>query len=279
MKISTPPSRGLLSLPSVLAMSLAIAGIGLHGQAHALAVDSELVLLVDVSQSGLNKNDFATVVNGYASALSSSQVLASIQSGTHGRIAVSLMMYGNSSYQQVGIPWMSIANAADAAQFATLAGSVNKPNAVGFPATGAAITSAAASFGTETGGPSNGFESSLQIIDVAAAVVPNAGNSAADTAARNGAMASGVDLINTIALGNKAAAIADYYTANVIGSTVPGVAATTTTSGINGALAATLADGLSSNVSAGISAVPEPGPVAGVILGILLALIIRRRRA
>jgi hypothetical protein len=278
MKIPTPPSRGLLSLPSVLAMSLAIAGIGLHGQAYALAVDSELVLLVDVSQSGLNKNDFATVLDSYASALSSSQVLASIQSGTHGRIAVSLMMYGNSSYQQIGIPWMSIANAADAAQFATLAGTVNKPNAVGFPATGAALAAATASFGTETGGTSNGFESSLQIIDVAAAVEPNAGNRTADLAARNQAMASGVDLINSIALGNKAAAIASYYTSNVVGSTVAGVAATSNTSAINGALATTLSAGLSGNINAGISAVPEPGPVIVVVMGACLALV-RRRRA
>ncbi len=278
MNISTPPSRGLLScLLMVFPMLLGIGATGLLGQAHAEAVDSELVLLVDVSQSGLNKKDFDSVVSAYASALSSSQVLASIQSGTHGRIAVSLMIFGNSSYQQVGIPWMSIANAADAAQFATLAGTVNKPNAVGFPAIGAAITAAAASFGTETGSSSNGFESSLQIIDVTAAVAPNAGNSAADIAARNGAMASGVDLINTIALGNKATAIAEYYTANVIGSTTSGVAATTTTSAIDGTLAATLANGLSSNVSAGISAVPEPGPVAGVLVGVCFALILRRR--
>lgn len=279
MKISTPLSRGLLSrLLMVIPMSLGIGASGLVGQAHALAVDSELVLLVDVSQSGLNKNEFETVLSGYASALSSSQVLSSIQSGTYGRIAVSLMLYGNSSYQQVGIPWMSIGSAADAAQFATLAGNVNKPNAVGFPATGTALTTAAASFGTETGGISNGFESSLQIIDVAAAVEPNANNRAADIAARNGAMASGVDLINSIALGNKAAAIAAYYTSNIVGSTVSGVAPTSTTSAINGALAATLTTGLSENVAASVSAVPEPSSAVVIVMGACLALS-RRRRA
>lgn len=275
MKISTPPSRGLLSrLPPFLAMSL-VAGIGLHGQVRALAVDSELVLLVDVSQSGLNKNDFDTVLSGYASALSSTQVLNSIQSGTYGRIAVSLMLYGNSSFQQVGIPWMAIGGAADAAQFATLARNVNKPNATGFPATGAALTAAAASFGTETGRPSNGFESSLQIIDVAAAVEPNAANSAADTAARNAAMASGVDLINSIALGNKAAAISAYYSTNVIGSTVSGVTATSTASAINGALAGALATGLSGNV--GVAAVPESSSAMLILIGTCLALGYRRR--
>ncbi|MGL4400346.1 MAG: DUF1194 domain-containing protein [Luteolibacter sp.] len=278
MKPSTPPSRGLLSrLPAVLAIFL-VAGIGLQGRVHAVAVDSELVLLVDVSQSGLNKKDFETVLSGYASALSSPQVLNSIQSGTYGRIAVSLMFYGNSSYQQVGIPWMSISGAADAAQFATLAGNVTKPNAVGFPATGAAITAAAASFGTETGRSSNGFESALQIIDVAAAVEPNAGNRTADTAARNGAMASGVDLINSIALGNKATAISAYYAANIVGSTVTGIAPTATNSAINSGLVAIFSTALSGNVNASLSAVPEPSSTLVFLLGATL-LLSRRRRA
>lgn len=77
--------------------------MALHGQAHALAVDSELLLLVDVSQWGLNKNEFETVLNGYSSALSSSQVLSSIQSGTHGRIAISLMIFGNSAYYTANV--------------------------------------------------------------------------------------------------------------------------------------------------------------------------------
>lgn len=277
MKIATPPSRGLLSyLPSVIAMSLGIASFGLHGQAYALAVDSELVLLVDVSQSGLNKNEFSTLMGGYAASFSSSQVLKSIQSGASGRIAVSLMLYGGPSFQQVGIPWMSIGNATDAAQFAALANSVTKPNSAGSPAVGSAITAATQTFGTETGAATNGFESSLQIIDVAAAVAPNAGNRTADTAARNTAMASGVDLINTIALGNKAAAIAVYYTTNVIGSTVTGVTATASTSPINATLTTTLTSGLAQN--AGLTVVPEPSAAFGVLFGISL-LIIRRHRA
>jgi hypothetical protein len=277
MNSSTPPSRGLLSLLSAVFAMFLFAGIGLQGRADALAVDSELLLLVDVSQSGLNKNEFGTVLDGYASALSSPQVLNSIQSGTYGRIAVSLMLYGNASFQQVGIPWMSIGGAADAAQFAALAGNVSKPNAVGFPATSAAITAAAAAFGSETGGSSNGFESALQIIDVVAAVEPNAANRTADIAARNGAMASGVDLINSIALGNKAAAISAYYAANVVGSTVSALPATSTTSAINSGLATIFGTGLTGNVNAGVSAVPEPGAAMLVLLGACLMLRHRRR--
>jgi Protein of unknown function (DUF1194) len=279
MKIATPPSRGLLSyLPSVFAMSIGIAGFGLHGQAVAEAVDSELVLLVDVSQSGLNKNEFSALMGSYASSFTSSQVLNSIQSGTYGRIAVSLMLYGDSSVQQVGIPWMSIGSAAEAAQFATLANNLVKPNSSGFPSVGSAITAATGSFGTETGGSSNGFESSLQIIDVAAAVVPNTAGGAADLAARNGAMDSGVDLINTIALGNKAAAIETYYSNNVIGSGLPGVVATATSSPLDGTLAITIGNSVTASVGNSLTAVPEPSSFVGALFGTGF-LLFRRRRA
>ena len=129
MKPAKPHPSGLLPhLPPVLAMlSLGIASFGMFGQASAEAVDSELVLLVDVTQSGLNKNDFGSLMQSYASTFTSTEVLNSIQSGTYGRIAVSLMFYGNSSVQQVGIPWMSIGNATDASKFAALATSVSRP--------------------------------------------------------------------------------------------------------------------------------------------------------
>jgi hypothetical protein len=276
MKLAIPLSRGLLSqLLSVLVMPFGLAGFGLLGQAHAVAVDKELVLLVDVSQSGLNKNEFDSLLGSYASAFSSSQVLDSIQSGRYGRIAVSLMLYGDSSLQQVGIPWMSIANASDAAVFTSLASKVNKPIAAGFPAVGSALTAASASFGTETGRPSNGFESSLQIIDVVAAKEPSAADAAGDIAARSGAMSSGVDLINSIAVGNKAAAIAAYFATNVIGSTVPGVIAT---SGSTGAINAALTLSITSSLTTSITAVPETGSAIALLLSGCLALT-RRRRA
>jgi hypothetical protein len=275
MKLATPLSRGLLSrLFSVLVMPFGLAGFGLLGQAHAVAVDKELVLLVDVSQSGLNKKDFDSLLGSYASAFSSSQVLNSIQSGQYGRIAVSLMLYGGPAVQQVGIPWMSIANASDAAVFTSRASSVNKPNAAGFPAVSTALAAASASFGTETGRPSNGFESSLQIIDVVAAVEPNVANAAGDAAARTGAMTSGVDIINSIAVGNKATAIAAYFSTNVIGSNVPGVLATSSSAG---AINAALTQSITNSLAVNITAVPEPSSALALLLGGCLLLVHRRR--
>jgi hypothetical protein len=280
MKIATPLSRGLLSyLPSVFAMSL-IAGIGMHGQAHALAVDSELVLLVDVSQSGLSQRQFSTLMDAYAASFSSSEVLNSIQSGTTGRIAVSLMFYGNTSVQQVGIPWMSIGNASDAAAFATLANNLTKPVSTGSSAPAPALAAATQSFGTETGAASNGFESTLQIIDVAAASVPNNRNSVGVAAAGDVAIASGVDLINTIALGGpvRSAAIANFYTTNVVGSGLAGVEPSVTTSRFNANLETILTASVSENVGVALSVVPEPDAALGVLSGIGL-LLARRRRA
>ncbi len=281
MKLAKPLSRGLLSyLPSVFAMSLSIAGFGLHGQASAEAVDSELVLLVDVRQSGLTQRQFSNLMDAYAASFTSSEVLTSIQSGTIGRIAVSLMFYGNPSVQQVGIPWMSIGNATDAAAFATLATNLTKPVSTGSSAPAPALAAATQSFGTETGGTSNGFESTLQIIDVAASSVPNATNSAGVAAAGDAAIASGVDLINTVALGGpvRSAAIANFYTANVVGSSLAGVEPSVTTSRFNATLETILTASVTENVGVALSVVPEPDAALGVLSGIGL-LLARRRRA
>lgn len=279
MKLAHPLSRGLLSnLPSVLAMSLGIAVAGLSGQAHALAVDSELLLLVDVNNGSLSQRQFSTLMSSYASSFTSSEVLTSIQSGNYGRIAVSLMFYGNSSVQRVGIPWMSISNSTEAANFATLATSLTRPVSRGSSAPAPALAAATRSFGTETGNASNGFESSLQLIDIAATSVPNRANSTGVAAAGDAALAAGVDLINTLALGTRSAAISSYYTTNVIGSTIAGVNATTSTSAINQTLAPTMTNVLVQNVGSNIVAVPEPEPALSLLSAVGLVLM-RRRRA
>ena len=279
MKPAKPHPSGLLPhLPPVLAMlSLGIASFGLFGQASAEAVDSELVLLVDVTQSGLNKNDFGSLMQSYASTFTSTEVLNSIQSGTYGRIAVSLMFYGNSSVQQVGIPWMSIGNATDASKFAALATSVSRPFSNGGSDIASALTAATLAIGKETGGLANGFESSVQIIDIAAASTPKSGAQAT----RDAVLAAGVDVINAIALGNKATSIASYFSAQVIGSTLSGVAATSSTSGVNAALTAALTQEISNTVNmgafGGATVVPEPNTAFALMTGLGLMLILRRR--
>ena len=263
-------------------MSLGIAAVGLQTQAGAETVDSELVLLVDITTRGLNGSEFDQVMEGYASAFTSTQVLDSIQSGAYGRIAVSLMFYGNASTQVVGIPWMMIGNATDAQQFASLARGVSPPVSNTSASVDAALAAAALTFGTETGGVSNGFESTTQIIEIAAASVPSNGSDAAVAAARDGALASGVDLINSIALGNRAAAIETYYATNVIGGEAGGVVATSSSAPIDGTLAGSFTGQVSGGVAAGatesLTAIPEPSSSLALLSGLAL-LLIRRRQA
>lgn len=282
MKTPTPRShRGTQSrLPLARAVTLGILAAGWHAPVRAENVDSEMILLVDITRPGLNSNEFGRLMDGYASAFSSAQILDSIQSGAYGRIAVSMMFFGNSSTQSVGVPWMSIGNATEANTFADLVRNVARPSAGGGPDLGAALAAATLSFGTETGGPANGFESAVQIVEVASGTVPQNGSAAAAAAGSAGALASGVDLINALALGNRANQVDTFYEANVIGSTVNGVLPTSDTAPINAALAGTMSGLLNETVQTGatvsISAVPEPSSAVGLIPATLLLL--RRRR-
>lgn len=249
--------------------------------AKAEAVDSEIVLLVDITRPGLSNTQFNQLMNGYATAFSSTEVIDSIQSGSYGRVAVSMMFYGNSSTQVVGIPWMMIGNMTQAQQFAALARNLTMPFSVSTANVGAAITAATLSFGTETGGTSNGFESTVQMIEVATAKTQPNNTAGATQASSSGALASGVDVINALALGNQANAINNFYTANVIGSTINGVTPTSTTSPLNGTLASTVTSMLTETVQTGatasINAVPEPGAFVGLIPATLMLLKRRRR--
>jgi hypothetical protein len=261
-------------------MSLGIAASGWLTPARAENVDSEIVLLVDIVRPELSKTEFDRLLSGYATTFTSSQVLNSIQSGVYGRIAVSMMLFGDASTQVVGVPWMTIGSAADAQSFASMVLNVTRPNTFAFSNTGAALTAAATSFGSETGHAGNGFESSVQVIEVASAGLPSSNLAASTAASRTNAMASGVDLINSLALGNFSSAINTFYSANVIGSTIPGVAATSSSSAFNGALANTMSGLMTETVQTGAAmattAVPEPGSLMGLLPATLLLLLRRR---
>ncbi|MCF7732569.1 MAG: hypothetical protein K9N23_12830 [Akkermansiaceae bacterium] len=145
---------------------------------------------------------------------------------------------------------------------------------------GAALSAATLSFGTETGGVSNGFESAVQLIEVAEARRPQNNSAVATAASSASALAAGVDIINSLALGNQAAAIDAFYATNVIGSTIEGVVATSSSSDLSGALTATMSSVLTQTVQIGadtsVAAVPEPGRMLCLITGIII--LVKRRR-
>ena len=76
---------------------------GLPGRAED-AVDLELVLAVDVSLS-MDLEEQRLQRDGYVDALRDPQVIAAIQSGPHGRIAITYLEWAGPFNQDVVLPW------------------------------------------------------------------------------------------------------------------------------------------------------------------------------
>lgn len=244
----------------------------------AVQVDSELVILVDVSGSVSNA-EFSNVMEGVAASFESSSVVDSIVSGTVGSIAASLVFWSSNNRQQVGVSWLEIQDLATATQFAASIRAASRPFR-GRSAIGSALAYAAASFGTETGGAGNGFESNRQMItligDGRDNNTPGTGSRAQRVqAARDAAVASGVDEISAILLNASNVNLANYYQDNIIGGDGSGDPQLATTD-IDDVDEAVLAANIANTVSAGV-AVPEPSSF--LLVGVAGAFLFSRRRS
>lgn len=280
MKSSNIHQRLPLRSKSARVLAMGLIAIPVPAQIRAEAVDTELLLLVDIVRPELSNRNFNRLMEGYAATFTSSQMMDSIQSGATGKIAAALMFYGGTNEQIIGVPWMSIGSPSDAATFASLLEAATRPRTFSYSDPGAALNAATASFGTETGGSSNGFESVTQIIEVASSGIPSNSMAASTAASSTNALASGVDLINTVALGLFSDEIEAFYSANVVGSTIPGVSATTTNAPLNSTLSATVGTLLTTTTDTGavisVTAVPEPRILTAFSVAALL--LFRRRR-
>lgn len=83
------------------------------------AVDLELVLAVDVSLS-MDLEEQRLQREGYVAALRDPKVIEAIQSGLHGRIAVTYVEWAGARIQSVVVPWRLLGAAEDANAFADL---------------------------------------------------------------------------------------------------------------------------------------------------------------
>lgn len=183
------------------------------GQASAVPVALELALLVDTSGS-VTAAEYILQRDGYKNAFLDATVQANIASLTGG-IAVLYMEWSGAGQQVVKQNWIHITNAAQANAFAATIGGFTQAFS-GSTAPGSALNFVTPLFGTETGGASNGFESARQVIDVSGDGAQNVGDNT--LAARNAALAAGVDTINGLAILGEAG-LAAFYQNNIVGGT------------------------------------------------------------
>ena len=109
-------------LRTVLALTALLAAASV-AQAQArqasVKVDVELVLAVDISYS-IDEEEAKRQRDGYVAALAHPNVMAAIQGGPHGRIAVTYMEWADEGLQRLAAPWAIIGSESDALSFAAV---------------------------------------------------------------------------------------------------------------------------------------------------------------
>ncbi|MEO1379452.1 MAG: DUF1194 domain-containing protein, partial [Pseudomonadota bacterium] len=140
-------------------VAVALSGVLAGSPAQATEqVDVELVLAVDVSGS-MSEHELRIQRQGYTKAFRSDQVIAAIEAGLIGAIAVTYVEWAGEDLQRHVIPWMKIANADDAYEFADRLASAPRGN-MNYTSISGAITTAMVSL------ESNHFTGMRQVIDV-----------------------------------------------------------------------------------------------------------------
>ena len=101
------------------------------------AVDVELQLLIDISGS-INSSEYDLQLLGYQAAFESDTVQDAIINGTHGKIAVQLIMWSGPNQQNIMIDWSLVDSGSAADALAIEIGNLARPFA-GWTAIGEAI--------------------------------------------------------------------------------------------------------------------------------------------
>jgi hypothetical protein len=182
--------------------------------AEDLEVDVELFLAVDVSRS-MTPDELEIQRRGYAEALLSDDVLAAIQSGLLGRIAVTYVEWAGDTAHRVVVPWRILETRQQAEEIAeTIAWSLT-------PGMRRTSISGALDFATSTF-EDNGFRGLRRVIDVSGDGPNNQGGpvvEARDRAVAQGFVINGLPLMTNDML-SEIWGIPDldvYYSACVIG--------------------------------------------------------------
>lgn len=183
-----PPARRTFEL--AIAVILLLTAFPVRA-ADDLPVDLELVLAVDTSRS-IDQDEALLQRLGYVAALTDPQVVAAIQSGLFGRIAVTYLEWSGQGYDHVTVGWSAISDASSAAAFA---GILEEQPLVSGRRTSIsnAIRAAMVLF------DGNGFDGTRRVIDISGDGPNNQGilvTSARDLAIADGITINGLPIIN-----------------------------------------------------------------------------------
>ena len=147
-------------------------------------VDLQLVLAIDVSGS-VDYEEGQLQRDGYVQAFRDPRVVEAIQSGFHGRIAVTYLEWADVSTRQVIMDWQLISDADSAAKVADLIAAAPKTRGR-YTSISGAIEISAAQFAN------NGYESRRKVIDISGDGPNNVGGLV--TGFRDQALAAGITI-------------------------------------------------------------------------------------
>ncbi|WP_448567950.1 DUF1194 domain-containing protein [Thalassotalea ganghwensis] len=176
--------------------------------ANLIEVDLELQLLADVSYS-VDAKEYALQLQGYSNAFRDANVISAIESGTIGSIAVQYIEWSGSADQAIQLDWTLIDSQASAYAFADALDALTRAFDNN-TAPGSALNFGSSLFFN------NDYDAARQVIDVSGDGNQNQGSST--SAARDAALAAGIDTINGITIGD-ASGLQDFYKQNIIGGT------------------------------------------------------------
>ncbi len=175
----------------------------------ATLVDLELSLLVDVSGS-ISATEFNLQKQGYVDAFANANLFNDfISKGNTGKIAANLIYWAGTNQQQESVGWTLIDSVASLQSFSDAINATTRPFS-GSTAPGSAINFATPRFFD------NDFDGTRLVIDVSGDGVQNVGANTA--AARDNALASGIDAINGLVIGS-GTGLFNFYDNNVKGGT------------------------------------------------------------